>query len=97
MQAWWKTDRLWMKYNVFLAWIIFTVYEALVFKSVYVWLVTDIGNLQALGDTQMQVAFQLTRLASSDHYVQDLLCYNFHFGTKHVSGAAAVHLPSMDS
>lgn len=42
-----------MKCYVLAAWILVTVYEILLLKSVYVYLVKDIGRLTALEDTQM--------------------------------------------
>ena len=44
---------MWMKCYVLVAWVLITVYEILLLKSVYVWLVSDIGRLQNLEQTQM--------------------------------------------
>lgn len=43
-----NTDKLWMKCYVIIAWVLNTTISALLLKSIYVYLVKDIGDLTAL-------------------------------------------------
>lgn len=44
-----KTDRWWLKCYAFVAWVLDTVQSTLFLSAAYTYLVTDIGNVTALG------------------------------------------------
>ena len=46
-------DKLQKKLFVVFVWLSATAYEILILKAVYVWLVSDIGKPQNLGEVQM--------------------------------------------
>lgn len=48
LQSYGQSDKAWLKYYVFVAWILDTIHEGLLLNGIYFYLVKDIGNLPAL-------------------------------------------------
>ena len=48
LQSYGRTDKLWLKGYVFVAWVFDTLHQMFLLSAIYTFLVKDIGNLPAL-------------------------------------------------